>query len=302
MTEKDIENLIARHPESFFPGEGFALVGQQVQLGRCRVDLIFKDRLKRSIIVEVKKGILSREASGQIIEYYGLLKQEKPNEIIELILCANTIPVERRAFLEGVGIECKEIGVALVAQLAQECQYEFSDSVKKENQNEALKRTGTIRSTAVLSSHGNVWIFQANPRRFDILNALADPQLKCQKWLVNDRYRAKIKHGDTALIWMSGKEAGIYALAKIVSDPEEMVDFPEEEKYWVEEADRGKKTLKVLIDIQKDFTNAPLFRTQIKSIPELSNLSILKFSQGTNFPVTQEEWVIIKKFLEESRV
>ena len=75
MLEKDIENLLANYPDDFFPKAGFILQGQQVRLGNCRADILFKDKYDRTIIIGVKKGILSRDASGQILEYYGLLKQ-----------------------------------------------------------------------------------------------------------------------------------------------------------------------------------------------------------------------------------
>jgi len=76
MLEKDIENLIAKHPDEFFPNSGFKLIGQQVKLGKCYADIIFEDKYRRNVIVEVKRGILSRDASGQVMEYYGLLKTE----------------------------------------------------------------------------------------------------------------------------------------------------------------------------------------------------------------------------------
>ena len=92
MLEKDIENLIAAHPKEFFPREEFKLVAQQHTIKKRRLDILFEDKYGRFIIIEVKRGHLSREASGQIIEYYGLLKEEFPEKNIELVLCANTIP------------------------------------------------------------------------------------------------------------------------------------------------------------------------------------------------------------------
>jgi len=127
MLEKDIENLIAEHPDEIFPGEGFVLIGQQQCIEGRRIDILFRDKLKRNIIVEVKRGILSREASGQIAEYYGLLKTRKPTEFCELVLCANVIPRERRQFLEQIGIECKELGIATVSELAKKFNYTFLD-------------------------------------------------------------------------------------------------------------------------------------------------------------------------------
>ena len=88
---------------------------------------LFEDKHHRKIIVEVKRGILSREASGQIAEYFGLLKSQDQSQFYELVLCANIIPKERRLFLESIGIECKELGIAYITKLAEKFNYVFSD-------------------------------------------------------------------------------------------------------------------------------------------------------------------------------
>jgi RecB family endonuclease NucS len=74
MLEKDIENLIAQYPDELFPDEGFKLIGQQIVIEGRRLDILFEDKHKRQVIIEVKRGILTRDSSGQIAEYYGLLK------------------------------------------------------------------------------------------------------------------------------------------------------------------------------------------------------------------------------------
>lgn len=289
MLEKDIENLIACHPDDFFSGSGFKLIGQQVKLGGCFADVVFEDKYSRIIIVEIKRGILSRDASGQIIEYYGLMKQQEPDKIIELILCANIIPAERKAFLENVGIECKELGLVLISNIAKKYNYQFLDESEQKIQ---VSEKATAISESV-SENERIWIFQANPGRYDILNALLDPALDKQGWMVN-QYRNEIRTGDVALIWMSGKEAGLYAVAEVISNPDFFIDPPEEEKYWTNERDKGQSRLRVKIKIIKKLINNPILRNEFKSTKELSNLSILKFSQGTNFPVTKNEWEIIK--------
>ena len=45
----------------------------------------------------------------------------------------------------------------------------------------------------------------------------------------------------------------------------------------------------------------PFLRDEIKNTEGLKNISILKQAQGTNFRVTEIEWELIKKKLEESR-
>jgi len=76
MLEKDIENLIAQHPDEIFPGEGFKLIGQQIVIEGRRLDILFEDKHKRQIIIEVKRGILTRDSSGQIAEYYGFVNAD----------------------------------------------------------------------------------------------------------------------------------------------------------------------------------------------------------------------------------
>ncbi len=57
MLEKDMENLIAKCPDEFFPNSGFKLVRQQENLSQRRVDIVFKDKYDRTIIIEIKRGV-----------------------------------------------------------------------------------------------------------------------------------------------------------------------------------------------------------------------------------------------------
>lgn len=288
MLEKDIENLIAKYPNEFFPNSGFTLVGQQVKLGKCFADIIFEDKYKRKIIVEVKRGILSRDAVGQVTEYYGLLKSQDYGQIIELILCANIIPKERTLFLETIGIECKELGINFINQVAEKVGYTFIDRLNKKD---------ISKKEIVLPLAQNIWIFQANPERYDILNALADDAIGTEMhWLVN-QHKKQIKLGDIVMIWLSGKEAGIYALTEIISDPDLLEEPEAEKKHWTGNEDKEGKKLRVKMRILNNMLNCPLLKEEIKNKPGLQNLSILNQPRGTNFIVTNEEWYIIKSLI-----
>lgn len=292
MLEKDLENLIARYPEEFFPGQGFRLVAQQYSVGGKRIDILFEDKHQRKIIVEVKRGVLSREASGQVAEYYGLLKAKNIDQFFELVLAANVIPPERRMFLENIGIECKQLGIARVSEVASKYGYIFSD---EEVQSAEEK---PIEYQSVSKSSNSVWIFQANPQRYDVIGALSDQRLSNKlRWLVNQR-KDDIKRGHIALIWMSGDddEAGIYALARVESDPAKMPELPEGKAYWLDEG-RGREVLRVDLSILKSFVNKPIVRRKLKTIPGLQNLSIFQNAQGTNFGVRDEEWLLISDLI-----
>lgn len=287
MLEKDIENLIAKYPDEFFPTSGFQLVGQQIRLGRCFADIIFKDKFDRNVIVEVKRGIFSRDASGQVMEYYGLLKNEEPDSIIELILCANIIPAERKKFLETIGIECKELGINRLNEIASKYNYKYLDFKESRVLEKEIKPTSLPNTSCV-------WIFQANPNRYDILNALADDEIgEVKHWLVN-QYKNEISTGDIGLIWLSGREGGIYAVTEIISNPEILVPSEKEEKYWIDSNDKNKEQLRVKMELKINLLNNPITKEALRITAGLESLSIFRQSQGTNFRVTENEWKIIK--------
>jgi hypothetical protein len=302
MLEKDIENLIAAHPDEIFPGEGFRLLGQQIAIEGRKLDILFEDKHKRQVVVEVKRGILTREASGQLAEYYGLLKNADKEKTYELVLCANVIPKERKTFLETIGIECKELGVVQITELAKKYEYKFIDdqSTFSSSTIEDIRRYGqeqTPVSPPVDDEQDiSVWVFQGNPNRYDILNALSDKEIgNTIHWLVNQN-KNRIHKGHMALLWMSGKEAGIYALARIECEPCPMQEGKAEKKYWLNTGENDVET-RVRLSILKRLVNKPVLKTELLKLPELSKLSILKQFQGTNFPVRDSEWKLISQLI-----
>ncbi|MBF0227602.1 MAG: EVE domain-containing protein [Desulfobacterales bacterium] len=299
MLEKDIENIIAQHPEDVFPDEGLKLIGQQIIIEGRRVDILFEDKHQRQVIIEVKRGILTREASGQITEYYGLLKNTNKDKIYELILCANIIPKERKTFLEAIGIECKELGVLQIIELAKKYDYKFIDDqsiFSSSNVEDIIRYNKNLQNTINSDDEISIWVFQGNPNKYDILNALSDKDIgNTIHWLVSQNKR-KIHKGHLVLLWMSGKEAGIYALARVECEPAIMTENGPEKKYWIV-ANENKINTRVQLSILKRFINKPILKKDLLDIPQLSKLSILKQFQGTNFPVKDSEWKIIYQLM-----
>ena len=137
-----------------------------------------------------------------------------------------------------------------------------------------------------------VWMFQANPAQFDLEARLAevndDPtsESNLEEWKVT-RYRAQMQVGDTALIWQSGPYAGIYAVAEI-SDT--FFDRPV----------AGGTENQVEHSAELRFTSVlprPITRDSLREHPVLKDLQILRISQGTNFPVTSEQWNALQPLL-----
>ncbi|MFH2067676.1 MAG: EVE domain-containing protein [Pseudomonadota bacterium] len=125
------------------------------------------------------------------------------------------------------------------------------------------------------------WMFQANPKYYDIDQALQDRV--DFKWMVK-RYKDRIKVGDVAYIWKSGNGGGIVAVTKVISELKLYDDVEQEDVPRV-----PLKTLKVL--------EKPILRADLKEHSILSNLLIIKSPQGTNYPVTEEEAEAIEKIM-----
>ena len=295
MLEKDIENLLASYIEEFLPSRKLVLIGQQIQLGGYRADLVFQEGPKTKLVIEVKRGLLMDAAIGQIGKYYGLLRQANPSENIKMILAANVIPKELAIFMkENMNIESLEIPISQINKVASKHNYRFND---EETPDQRVYNKELIKHSIIRSDESRVWIFQTNPQKYDIINALADERIKEDVWQVN-QHKDEIRKGDMGLIWMSGKEAGIYAVIDIISDPEFLVESQISAQYWTGEADKLQHKLRVKYIYKLKLINSPVYKQQLKNIPELSNLSILRFFQGTNFPVTDKEWLIISKMIE----
>lgn len=136
----------------------------------------------------------------------------------------------------------------------------------------------------------NVWIFQSNPNYYDLHTELDDPNCKEAAWSVR-QHKDKIKKGDIALQWISGDNRGIYAIVDIISDPQLTFLDPESYEVYVKE---GTQELMVKYRYRSKFKQ-PFLESDIKKIPGLSKLSIIRSHSGTNFPVTNTEWELLSR-------
>lgn len=60
------------------------------------------------------------------------------------------------------------------------------------------------------------WLFQGNSKYYKVIDAIRD--FEQMPWLVT-RLGNQMAPGDEVLIWISGTNAGIYAIAEIVEPP-----------------------------------------------------------------------------------
>ena len=149
-----------------------------------------------------------------------------------------------------------------------------------------------IQSTDSKGSSDEIttWIFQANPKEYDILNALSDEKLENKMHWYVGQHKKRIKKGHVALIWMSGKESGIYAVAQIMSDPIETEEDEAEKPYWLSTEKDTTSTLRVKLKIVKTMINNPVFRHEVKA-KSLSNP--LRFLREQTFQLPMKNGSVV---------
>ena len=139
----------------------------------------------------------------------------------------------------------------------------------------------------------NSWIFQANPKYYDVEGALQS--LVEMDWQVN-QHKDKIHTGDTAYIWQSGPNAGIVAVAEILSEPKEVAEGEEDEPFVKapERINKAAKRVHIRIDrvLQK-----PILKERLLKNPILSTLTILNAPQMTNYSLTPEQADSLRKLI-----
>src|SRR5690606_9616880 len=135
------------------------------------------------------------------------------------------------------------------------------------------------------------WIFQGNPNVFDFETAIRGDLL--HDWTVSAD-KDKIKERDKVILWITGKNAGCYALAQISSSPRKTKSSPDDH-LW---KSKDKNDLKAGIKIQANLIDTPLLWKNIKSVKGIENVKV--GNQGTNFSATRQEYRIIEALAENA--
>jgi hypothetical protein len=140
-----------------------------------------------------------------------------------------------------------------------------------------------------VNSGCKVWIFQATPKRYNLLGRLKEIKVGDKDFWEINQHKEEILNGHVALIWLCGDEAGIYALADIISNPEMLVDSEDSTKHWTHDKDKLQKKLRVKIRFSLILKGNYITGEELKR----------KSLQGTNFAVTESEWLNISKMIRQ---
>nr|MBP7206026.1 EVE domain-containing protein [Candidatus Cloacimonadota bacterium] len=79
----------------------------------------------------------------------------------------------------------------------------------------------------------NYWVFQANPKMYDLIGALREGSVS--RWKVN-AHRDKIHIGDKVILWATGTDAGCYALAEVTGELDMIAKDEKEKVFYKDES------------------------------------------------------------------
>ena len=133
----------------------------------------------------------------------------------------------------------------------------------------------------------NTWVFQANPKLYNITEALNT--LTSIHWGAR-QHRSEIKKGDLVYFWQSGPDSGILGKGIIATD---VGHHDQTDEHWATKPADESTHQGVLIGDIEVFED-PVLRSELREDTRLSELSILRSPQGTNFTVTADQACILE--------
>jgi predicted RNA-binding protein with PUA-like domain len=159
-------------------------------------------------------------------------------------------------------------------------------------QSDEAEKNIDIRDRGESVGRSRTWFLQANPRHYDIDAALDSLD---QIWWRVPQYTAEIHVGDVALIWRSGKDAGIIGVGRVLSEPQLHPADPSETQFVLSgNGDSASDATRTLIQLRK---TQLITKAQVQAIPKLHEHLIVRAPMGTVFAVTDDEWAALSELL-----
>ncbi|MDW8518501.1 HNH endonuclease [Priestia flexa] len=149
----------------------------------------------------------------------------------------------------------------------------------------------------------NTWIFQGNPKVFDINSYIKNH--KYIWWsLRQEHFLDKIELGDEVFLWRSDGNnrgtGGILAKARVISLPEERADDENAKNYWyTDEWENPYLAIKLEV-LQVRLEDGFISRLSLLEHPILKELLILRLRQKTNYLLSPEHAIILQKLWNNS--
>ena len=136
--------------------------------------------------------------------------------------------------------------------------------------------------------------FQGNPKYYRIIEGIRD--FEQMPWLAT-RYAKDMAPGDGVLIWKSGDNAGIYAVAEIIESLKIIIS-PPDIGYWIDTSRVGIKPC-TKIRFTSKLLDKPLLKEALKLDAVLKTLTVIRQPNSTKYKVTQQQWLRVYELKSE---
>lgn len=135
------------------------------------------------------------------------------------------------------------------------------------------------------------WFFQANPAHFDIDAALERLE---EIWWRVPQYTYEVRHGDTVVIWRSGKDAGIVATGTVLQDPQSRQSEPAELPFLRGDAEPSTTVTRALVTLSP---TGFVSKERVRELRGFADHQIVRAPMGTVFPMSESEWAELAAFV-----
>jgi hypothetical protein len=129
------------------------------------------------------------------------------------------------------------------------------------------------------------WLFQTNAHIFRLRDAL---RAGVPFTLAVRAHQDRIQPGDKVILWQTGQEQACYALGIVASAPEEIKLLAEEEPFYEQEVDEGRR---VLIEVEYNLWDRPVSRESLAAYPAFDDFHA--GLPGSNYRATKAQYKMI---------
>lgn len=146
LSERIFEDILVKYPELI--ENKLRFIGRQVNHFGKRIDILFEDRFKEKLIIELKKDNLDRNALSQVMEYEGYILSEK-DPSARVMLIANRIPLNLKKAMDHHGIEYKEITNKQLFEFLEKRDQQLLNIITSQQINETYQPTQPINNSTM---------------------------------------------------------------------------------------------------------------------------------------------------------
>ena len=106
------------------------------------------------------------------------------------------------------------------------------------------------------------WAFHCNPKAWDSIKEISEHD--DGTWLINKQHEKEIQIGDKFALWVSGKDAGVYAFGEVIDSPKMLKeDGKRASKYAINKSKFNDESLRVKLNYSDKFQTTPIIRNVI---------------------------------------